>query len=961
MNKTKRLAISISVILTLVACGGGGSGPTISTPSLTLSGTAATGLALAAAPVAAKCQTGSGNANTDSSGRFQIVIAGGALPCVLQVQANSGATKLHSVATGSASAETATANVTPLTDMVTARALGTQPEAFFSGFYAATAAQTITSNAVQTAQTVVAAVLASAINTAAIGNFITSPLTAATNTNPNAGDAQDKLLDTLNTKLNTNQITEIVTALASNASTADVTQVVSDRVSANQSQLTSTVDLANNTVTLQWNDSFADGTKYRIESQASEGSFLLVEIIPGFGGTGAVMQWQRTASTAVIYRVIAVLPNSTVAIATPQGQTMVSAPVDTVAPSITIDQTEPVSGAVKLTVTGPTAYAKVTWYADLRLLGSGSGDGNALIWNTASETNGQHLILSKIEVATDSYVELRRSVQVANSNLAVSASVSGTTGTINVDVSASSQYGISQVQAVFDGASLGSLTAPNACNSRLGCGSTNNVFRFSINAITVGSGNHTMVITATDGVGSSKSTTVQVPISNLAILNVSSPQDGAFVSGTLNLSGNASSDKSGVVTVVASLGDYQFMSSTSASFTGSMSLAGLNAGSYTLTVRATDSSNAVTVVQRTITVTSSSATAYTPSFSMGTNGQLVAIDDANPALILYKASDGTYRFRNTSANTEVTLQGTAEIPFLYNWVMDNGKAFVDGGYLGLTSTGYTDCPVSCVYQWSADGSRSNLSTNNPNKKSYEQHPAAHGGYVIWANTSGANPGSYTMYNVANGTYTKVAQPSGANYIGNVDFDFVVQNGVVKFAYWAQTGGTGTTSSFDVFQWSSANSVSTRLSSGSGRNIYPQTDGQTVAWLQSAVGATSSSTIVSTPLSGGTVSTVSTAANQSFQLRDGVLAWIESTSTSKALKAMVNGSTSTVSSLSSTVLYGAGGGFVVYGELGKVYVWKSSSKTSQLVLDTAPNQVKLRGTTMYFVMGADKAAYKVVLN
>lgn len=943
----------------LSGCGGGGGGGENLPSALSLSGTAANGLALASATVTAKCQGGSGSATTQADGSYQISVTNGSLPCMLEVVSPTGTLKLHSVAVGSGNA--ATSNLTPLTEMLTARVLGGPPEANFKGFDAAAAVKTITTTTVQAAQDDVALVLAGTVDTSAIGNFVTTPLSPATTASPNSGDAQDKLIDTLNTKLNQNQFAEVVTALATTSSTTMVKQMVTDRVQANQSKLTSTVDLANNTITLQWFDSFPSGTSYRIESQNSDGSFTLVESVPGVGGAGTAMQWQRAFSVPTVYRVVAVLPTSTVAIATPQGQSTVGASTTGDAPTIAIDQNEPVSGTAKLSVSSAKAYPKVFWYSDLRLIGTGTGDGNPINWNTAAEANGPHLILAKIEVATDSYAEVRRSIQVANSNLAVNAGVSGTTGTINVDASASSQYGIAKVEAVFDDKPWGSLTAPNACSSRMGCGTTNNVFRFSVDAVTAGSGNHTMVITATDGAGGSKSATVQVPISNLPTLTLTSPVDGAFVTGTLNISGTTSTDKAGDVTVVASLGDYQFLNTTNSSFTGSMSLAGLNPGSYTLTVRATDSTNAVTVIQRTITVASSSSLAYTPSFSLGTGGQLMATDGSNPAMLLYKASDGSYRMRNTSANTEVTLQNTSEVPFLYNWVLDNGKAFVDGGYLGLTSAGYTDCPVSCVYQWSADGVRSNLTTNNPYKKTYEQHPAAHGGYVIWANTSGSNPGSYTLYDVNQGTYTKIAQPNDANYIGNWNFDFVVQNGVISFAYWAQTGGSGTSSTFDVFQWSSATKASTKLSSGTARNIYPQTDGQTVAWLQSPSGSTSSSTILSMPVAGGTVTTVSSTANENFQLRDGVLAWTETISTIKALKAQVNGTTHTISNLTSSVLYGAGGGFVVYGESGKTYSWNASTKTSKLIIDAAPNRVMLTGSTLYFVMGGSQTVYKLVLN
>jgi hypothetical protein len=68
----------------------------------------------------------------------------------------------------------------------------------------------------------------------------------------------------------------------------------------------------------------------------------------------------------------------------------------------------------------------------------------------------------------------------------------------------------------------------------------------------------------------------------------------------------------------------------------------------------------------------------------------------------------------------------------------------------------------------------------------------------------------------------------------------------------------------------------------------------------------------------------------------------------------------LSVLSSSVLYGAGGGFVVYGEAGKTNVWNAALGSSKLLIDGAPSQVLISGATMYFVMGASQTVYRVAL-
>ena len=76
--------------------------------------------------------------------------------------------------------------------------------------------------------------------------------------------------------------------------------------------------------------------------------------------------------------------------------------------------------------------------------------------------------------------------------------------------------------------------------------------------------------------------------------------------------------------------------------------------------------------------------------------------------------------------------------------------------------------------------------------------------------------------------------------------------------------------------------------------------------------------------------------------------------------LYNSATNTVSGVTSLMLYGTGGGFVVFGESGKTYSWNASTKSSTLLIDAAPNQVLLKGSTLYFLMGASKTVYRVSL-
>lgn len=751
---------------------------------------------------------------------------------------------------------------------------------------------------------------------------------------------------------------------------------------ASAANVTSAVNLANSTVEIKWADTFPAGATYYVQNTVT-GTAVTVSS-QAASSTGNTLSWQQNLASSTTFQVLATVGTQTFTLLTAQGQPFVAATLPAASPSINIaPDSASVSGTVTLSLDNNFAYPSVTWYVDTTPIGTGTGVGNTLQWASTASTNGQHLIFAVINLNGSSSMTVRKQVSVVNSNLVVNASNNGTTGTVLIDVTASSNFAIASIEGKLDGVSMGTLMVPNACSKY--CAGTNNLYQFSFNASTVGSGNHTFVATATDASGAIKSTTLTIAVSNPPGLSLASPADGAFINGSGNLviAGTASSDKAGGVTVTAFLGSLPIsvVQPTSTTFSGTFSLLGLPAGPYTLTVNSKDSAGVTSTKQASIVVTSSNVTTYVPNFTMGANGQLIAVDSSNPALLLYKASDGSYRVRNTTTNTETTLQGANTIPFLYNWAMDGGYVFVEGGYLGQTTAGYTECPLDCIYMWTPAGIKSNLSNASPNSPSskvgggyaYEQYPRAHNGYVIWIDWVGPNPGTYTMYHVATGTFTTISQPSGANYMGNTSYDFAVVNGVVNFFYWAQTGGSGTSSNFDVYQWSSRTNTSTLISNTGFRSIYPQTDGIRAAWSQGLTSTTNGSlaSLIIRPVAGGANTTLSTAMSN-FKVGGGLVAWVEGTSSTNAqgiqtttisgLKVLnANGITSTITTSPTAVLYGAINGVVVYGVQNKTYTWSANTgQVANPLIDTAPGQVVMSGSTLYFTQGSSQAVYKVTL-
>jgi hypothetical protein len=236
-----------------------------------------------------------------------------------------------------------------------------------------------------------------------------------------------------------------------------------------------------------------------------------------------------------------------------------------------------------------------------------------------------------------------------------------------------------------------------------------------------------------------------------------------------------------------------------------------------------------------------------------------------------------------------------------------------------------------------------------------------GDHVLWVNDKAEGTGHYTLHRLSTGEYRKIASPAGVNYVGNNEFDFSVSGVVADVWFWGQTGGEGTTSQFDIFRWRSETGMSTRITTGASRHIYAQVDGTRVAWQQSTIGGSSDGTfaLTATALSTVAPSTLASKAT-SFLLRDGVLAWMEApTTTSKALKASTDGTTRTISSLSSATLLANRGGRVAYTEAGKTYSWASSTGQTALRLETAPRELFIAGSAMVFTLGP--SVYRVGLD
>jgi hypothetical protein len=727
------------------------------------------------------------------------------------------------------------------------------------------------------------------------------------------------------------------------ASTTTASPPPQQVVAAQSAKLTATYNTANNQATLSWSDTFPAGTSYSIQQQASDGSWSSLDAVPGTTGKGAALTWIRTINTSATLRVSVPETGYSVVLYTPSGSTSVTVAPPAKVPTITLSQAQPVSGNVTLSISSGSTYTEVQWFADLTSIGTSTqGPGYSVVLNASTLTAGSHLILAQLENSPDSYLQIRLTIQVENPEVTVQAAVSGTTGTVLVYVNASSAYGIASVSATLDGNMIGTLTAPN-CTAYDPCN-----YEFSINATQAGSGTHTVSVEAVDGNGETASQTIQVTFNNPPSLAVTTPFDGALVNGTLAIVGTFGSDKPGVtVSVAATLGNVKVLNATSSPFSGSFSLSGVNPGSYTLTVIATDSTGLTTTVSDTVTVTSSPSLVYTPVLTMGANGMILAVSNSN---ILYRDSTGNVHLHTPSSDTILSL-GTLASPGA--WVI------TDSGYVFANADGKDRASgFNSVYMWPPGATTStDLSIAAGSTSIYNVLLTVHFPWVFWQSQTSTDIGGYMLYNVTTGQTLPVTAPAGTTLVGNNGCDFAIVNGNIVAFFWA---GTNTIS--NIYSWSQATGTSTQITND-GISYFPQTDGTTVAWeaIPNLQAQNPSNTLTAENIASGSAVTLSTVMAR-FQLNAGVVGWLEQPTTgTSTIKSWNGATTSSLTGLPlNTTFFGSSGGFVAFEQNTQLYDW-SPNGGPVVLFNAAPGQVNLAGSTIYFTNGASQVVYAVPMH
>ena len=306
----------------LAACGGGGGGSSAGgggTSSNVLSGLAAVGAAIAGGNVTAKCVAGPDlTGTTDSNGNFSLTLtAAHTAPCMLQVtKAGPPSITLHSFATAAGQV-----NISPLTDLVVTKALGSDPATAFNSF-GSSQGSAIASN------------LATA--KAYVQNQVNGITGATPSIDPMAGtfvvgDANDKILDALGAALQAapggaKTIDNLRTAITGGSGDVDLKNTVPAYLGA-PSGVTATAN-SSSQITVNWS-AVTGATGYNVYRSTSANVAVSagnkITSSPVSSAGGYVDSAGLVASTTYFYKVTATGSSVTESAASNEASTITSA------------------------------------------------------------------------------------------------------------------------------------------------------------------------------------------------------------------------------------------------------------------------------------------------------------------------------------------------------------------------------------------------------------------------------------------------------------------------------------------------------------------------------------------------------------------------------------------------------------------------------------------------------------
>lgn len=709
-----------------------------------------------------------------------------------------------------------------------------------------------------------------------------------------------------------------------------------DLANASNAQLRVTYTVGMNQVEFIWTDTFSSETGFQVEARTQGAAWEVLASVPA--GNGGEIRLQRSLPNFNSqYRVSAVMAGYIVPLSTPQGASETA--IDTSLPGIILRVHEgpPVVGTAEISLANATSIEQVTYSVGGTTIGTSSmAPEFELVWNASTLPDGPYTVYALARHSSGLYMLTSWDTRVDNPNLAASLQVERVAGSLTnfqMNARASADVGIRSVDFFLDGNHVQQLPG----------GAANGEYSYTLVTPGLTSGNHTFRIVATDTAGNTVEASRVLAIDNAPALTLDSPVPGSLVNGTVRVAGSFGDDQPGA-TLTATLGNATILqTSTAGAFSVDHSLAGLAPGEYTITVRAIDSQQHETVVNRNFFVTA------TPS-----SAELIATDvslilDTEQGAVLYEKTDGRVILRRADG-TEVTLQ----IPP----GMTQAAAYhLSAGHVMVTGSVPPPAPVGTyhIYLFDAAGQATNFSEqfgSTTNVYGILRYP-----WLLWV--TGYN-GHFEIHNLVTQSRTTVARPAAAGELDTVGFTFITTPGAEQLVFSAMMGPTGGTGPYNLFRYELATGQTHPvISSADAHHRWVETDNAHIAWRRSTTSGLGRNLMVA-PVTNPTASQTLSTTMSVFDLIDGLLTWIEPNGDGTSVLKVYDGATTTVITSSATSAPVLSDGAITFTEGGRTHVWRTTGR--QVLLNTRPLYAPRHDDGIAFFLSGTPATtlYRVVL-
>jgi hypothetical protein len=333
---------------------------------------------------------------------------------------------------------------------------------------------------------------------------------------------------------------------------------------------------------IDWIDLFDNELGFQVERRVGAGSWEMVESLPAINGSSG--HWGRTVPVAASYRVTVVLQGRSIPLHSPGHETEIAIdPAPSNPATIQINQTEPVRGAVQVSLQNAGPAAGVTYTLEGAMFAHVTGGGTFAATLPAQHlVSGQRELLAFIEKSPGLTLSLVRTLQVDNPAPAVlltfntSIPFSGLT----LSARASSDAGITSVQFFLNGASVHVANAPAP---------TTEQYAYSVDLSTLMPGTNVFRAVATDSTTATVAMERTYTVDAAPTLNVTGLFDGMIASGnSVRIAGEFSDDAAGA-NVTIDMGNLRVMRTRNSPFAVDFSLAGVSPGEHTVNIHVQDS------------------------------------------------------------------------------------------------------------------------------------------------------------------------------------------------------------------------------------------------------------------------------------------------------------------------------------------------------------------------------------